>query len=293
MNYAVIVVTCNRVKLLEECVNAILSQSKPVNQVIIVDNDSKDGTEAYLATIDDKRFKVIRSPSNLGGAGGFALAMSAVDLDDNDFVLIIDDDAIIQKEFVSEIEKKMSSDILAYSGTVMEEGKPAVFHRKRITRKNILGDAVSPEEYEKDTFLYDIGSFCGLFVATSLIRQVGLPKSEFFIWHDDTEYCLRFHTLTEILNVNRSILVHKRLPSQSSVDNWRNFYGTRNQLWLLKKYRYRQYLKERIKLKLKIRNVSGSVRKMYSDAIRQAKRNQFGINEKYLPELNRRKENQK
>jgi len=290
MNYAVVVVTCNRVKLLEECVNAILAQIKPANQVIIVDNASKDGTEAYLASLDDRRFKVIRSSSNLGGAGGFALAMSEVDLEDNDFVLIIDDDAIIEKEFVSEIEKKMNADVLAYSGTVMEEGKPAVFHRKRITGKNILGDAVPAEEYEKETFLYDIGSFCGLFVATSIIKQVGLPKSEFFIWHDDTEYCLRFHSLTEILNVNHSVLIHKRLPSQSSVDNWRNFYGTRNQLWLLKKYRYKQYWKERIKLKIKLKNVSGDVRKMYSDAIRQAKHNQFGINEKYLSEWNRRKE---
>lgn len=282
MNYAVVVVTCNRVKLLEECVNAILAQIKPANQVVIVDNASKDGTKAYLATLDDKRFKVIRSSSNLGGAGGFALAMSEVDLEDNDFVLIIDDDAIIESGFVSEIEKKMNSDIFAYSGTVMEEGKPAVFHRKRITRKNILGDAVPAEEYEKETFLYDIGSFCGLFVATSIIKQVGLPKSEFFIWHDDTEYCLRFHPLTEILNVNRSILNHKRKPSQSSVDNWRNFYGTRNQLWLLKKYRYKQYVKERIKLRIKSGKMNEKTKQMYKEAVCAQKKNRFGVNPKYL-----------
>lgn len=151
MNYAVVVVTCNRVKLLEECVNAILAQIKPANQVIIVDNASKDGTEAYLASLDDRRFKVIRSSSNLGGAGGFALAMSEVDLEDNDFVLIIDDDAIIEKEFVSEIEKKMNADVLAYSGTVMEEGKPAVFtgkdNREEYTGRRRSGGRIRKRDF--------------------------------------------------------------------------------------------------------------------------------------------------
>ncbi len=285
MNYAVIVVTCNRVKLLEECVNAILGQTKSANQVIIVNNNSQDTTEDYLSTIKDARFIIKHSKSNLGGSGGFALAMSNVDLENNDYVLIIDDDAIIQSNFVSEIEKNIVPAIHAYSGTVIEDGKPAIFHRKRITTKNILGDAVPLEDYNKDNFLYDIGSFCGLFISTSIIKNIGLPKQEFFIWHDDSEYCLRFHHISKIMNINSSVLIHKRKPGQSSIDNWRNYYGTRNQLWILKKYKYSQYLKELLKINIRLKKEPAykKAKRMYKDAIRDARRNRFGINNLYLP----------
>lgn len=43
-----VVVTYNRKKLLEECVNAVLKQSYPVDKLIIIDNNSTDGTEAFL-----------------------------------------------------------------------------------------------------------------------------------------------------------------------------------------------------------------------------------------------------
>lgn len=42
-----VVVTYNRKKLLEECVNAVLKQSYPVDKLIIIDNNSTDGTEAF------------------------------------------------------------------------------------------------------------------------------------------------------------------------------------------------------------------------------------------------------
>ena len=49
MKFAVVIVTYNRKELLKECIHSVLTQLVPIQQVIIVDNASTDGTETILA----------------------------------------------------------------------------------------------------------------------------------------------------------------------------------------------------------------------------------------------------
>jgi GT2 family glycosyltransferase len=41
-----------------------------------------------------------------------------------------------------------------------------------------------------------------------LVRKVGLPLKEFFIWADDTEYCLRLARFTKLYQVGKSKTKH-------------------------------------------------------------------------------------
>ena len=88
---------------------------------------------------------------------------------------------------------------------------------------------VPESAYEKETFLYDVSTFCGLVLKVSLIRKIGLPKARYFIWFDDTEYCLRFRKYTRILNVCHAELDHRTAPpGNAPAVSWKNFYGFRN-----------------------------------------------------------------
>jgi glycosyltransferase involved in cell wall biosynthesis len=61
---SVIVPTFNRAKLLEETVNAILSQTVQDFELIVVDNLSDDGTEEFVKKIKDDRVRYFRNPNN-------------------------------------------------------------------------------------------------------------------------------------------------------------------------------------------------------------------------------------
>lgn len=61
---SVIVPTYNRLQLLKETVSSILSQTFTGFELIIVDNMSTDGTEAFVKAIDDKRVRYFRNPNN-------------------------------------------------------------------------------------------------------------------------------------------------------------------------------------------------------------------------------------
>lgn len=54
-DYAVVVVTYNRLELLKECLKQVENQTVPAQKIIVVDNASTDGTAEYLREYKGKR----------------------------------------------------------------------------------------------------------------------------------------------------------------------------------------------------------------------------------------------
>jgi len=64
---AIVVLTYNRVHLLEQCVeNVLLRTSSRTTEIVIWNNASTDGTNAYLDSIRDERFHVVPHDRNIG-----------------------------------------------------------------------------------------------------------------------------------------------------------------------------------------------------------------------------------
>ena len=92
----VITVTFNRTVTLKKCIAALLAQSRPVDDIIIVDNHSKPEEREILDEIaaSDERIHVHVLSDNMGGAGGFEAGMRlAVEKYPADWYWIMDDDA--------------------------------------------------------------------------------------------------------------------------------------------------------------------------------------------------------
>ena len=82
-------------------------------------------------------------------------------------------------------------------------------HRRNLSQIGLMSKRCDKRKYEKDCFLCDIASFCGMVIDTNLIRKIGLPHKEYFIWYDDTEYSLRIHEYSRFLVVTKAELNHK------------------------------------------------------------------------------------
>jgi GT2 family glycosyltransferase len=86
---AIVVLTHNRVHLLRQCVENVLSRtSRAAHEIIIWDNASTDGTAAHLGSLEDPRIRVVRSDANVGQNGyarGFRLTSAPylIELDDD------------------------------------------------------------------------------------------------------------------------------------------------------------------------------------------------------------------
>ncbi|PYE18441.1 rhamnopyranosyl-N-acetylglucosaminyl-diphospho-decaprenol beta-1,3/1,4-galactofuranosyltransferase [Williamsia limnetica] len=86
-----VVVTHKRLELLRQSLTILTSQSRPVDHLIVVDNDN-DTAVAELVAAQSIPVTYIGSKHNLGGAGGFALGMLQALALGADWVWCADDD---------------------------------------------------------------------------------------------------------------------------------------------------------------------------------------------------------
>jgi GT2 family glycosyltransferase len=210
-NVVVVLVTHDRPQLLMESLAALRAQSRRPRTVIVVDNASADETRSVLATAD---VEVVRSETNLGGAGGFALGMRRALERGADWLWLMDDDAIPQPgalEALQEHLQGLPDDAAVVCSCVMEFGAIATTHRREFD--GLLGyeRALPRSAYTAQALPVDTASFVGFMVSAAAVRCVGLPRPEFFLSYDDTEYSLRLGRQGYSLwLVPSSVILHKR-----------------------------------------------------------------------------------
>ena len=290
MKLGVVIVTYNRLTLLKECINACINQTKEFEKIYIINNASTDGTNEYLNTLNNiNNLSVFNLEENKGGSGGFYEGLNRIQNEEIDYVLLIDDDAIIDKDFNKNINvemEKKEEKIVAYSGTVKTNNQIQYNHRSHM-KKEFKVISSRPEEYDKPYFDYEIATFCGLFVKKSLIKKIGLPRKDFFIWYDDSEYCLRIAQNGKIRNINNAYLNHKTsIKTKNNELGWKNYYGYRNRIVIYKTYFskfslgiYCFYLKLKIFFAFIKRKKYNA--QLISDALKDGIEENMGKNEKY------------
>lgn len=92
-----LIVTYNRLNLLKECIQAVLHQKMKPTNIIVVNNNSTDGTDNYLKKISNQlsNLKILNLNENLGGAGGFNAGFKYfIQNSSSDYLWLMDDDAI-------------------------------------------------------------------------------------------------------------------------------------------------------------------------------------------------------
>lgn len=193
MKITAVVVTYNRLELLKQCLDALHSQTHPVDEIIVINNCSTDGTDSYLEQIKTTRpeIKSTTLPSNVGGAGGFEAGVAIAVEQGANRVWIMDDDtlptptALERLLAVSESDPRIGftcSRVDWTDGTMHLMNKPLFKgHRRPDTP---IDKVTVPIECNAATFV-------SLLVKREVIVKVGLPIGEYFIWHDDIEYTSR------------------------------------------------------------------------------------------------------
>jgi GT2 family glycosyltransferase len=255
---AAVVVTYNRSRLLLECLDALLRQSRPVDKIILIDNASSDDTSAALESkgyLTHSKIAYTRLNSNTGGAGGFYEGMKKAYESEFDWIWVMDDDAEPYDDALERMEPNFS--IRNIGGvanlTIGLDGLPQPEHRGWLelhSSKQRSHRPIDARDLAKNIEI-TFASFVGLAVHRSAIERVGLPKREFFIKGDDLEYCVRLATLGPLILVPDSKIRHKdgmsanyerrrRFGYESNrvpIDKlWLNYFSLRNSLWIRRQH---------------------------------------------------------
>lgn len=96
-NICAVVVTYNRIKLLKECIDSLRKQTIILDGIIVVNNNSNDGTKEWLALQND--ISAIHQ-ENLGGAGGFYNGIKSAYNKGYNWIWCMDDDCLPDRKSV-------------------------------------------------------------------------------------------------------------------------------------------------------------------------------------------------
>lgn len=234
-----IIVTYNRIDKLKKTLDSYAAQNFLPLYLIVVNNASTDGTKEYLDEWQkvDAGFEkiVITSHINLGGSGGYFLGEKEAISRGADWIMIADDDAYPQDDYLEGMQCYMDSHdmerVSIICGKVLQKGTCLNFHRGVWkSRWAIDFYSFSPEaNYKKKEFYPDFVSYVGIVVKKSALLKVGLVNKDNFIWYDDTEHTYRLSQVGKIICIPKFTIIHDVDDTHDGL-RWKTYYGFRNSL---------------------------------------------------------------
>lgn len=248
---AIIVVTFNRLVLLQEEIESLRNQTFKDAQIVVINNGSTDGTSSWL---EQQKDIITITQDNCGGAGGFFTGMKYVAEHGYKYCWLMDDDVICSPDALQELYNAyqlkpdmgfVCSKVQGIDGCEMNVPYPDC-RRRGTAYQDIF------EYLDRQMVKVKEATFVSVFLSTDIIRECGLPYREYFIWGDDSEYTNRVSDTHPCYLVGTSCVIHKRaiqggLLFETETDPRR----IQNFFYMFRNNNYRQYRNQNWRWKLR------------------------------------------
>lgn len=180
-------------------IDALLRQSAPPLQVVVVDNDS--GPEARRAIRETfPGVQLIENATNKGYSAGMNTGVAALDLDDLDAILLLTHDCVLAETALERLTARLAeaADVGAVGPLLGWRSDPTkVFSAGGDvdTRKWVIGHRQSPVEVEawrgRDPEIVDWLDGSCVVLSKPAREAVGELDEQYFLYYEDVDYGLR------------------------------------------------------------------------------------------------------
>jgi rhamnopyranosyl-N-acetylglucosaminyl-diphospho-decaprenol beta-1,3/1,4-galactofuranosyltransferase len=240
---AAVVVTYNRLILLQECIASLRNQTHKLDDIIVVNNSSTDGTVDWLK--EQKDLTVI-TQDNSGSAGGQFTGIKTAYEKRYDWIWCMDDDCRASLKALSELVDNFQPNTILNS-LVLSKTNP----KSLAFGIYDLSDKIFYKEYSelagKKRIEY-ASLFNGTLFPSEVVKKIGLPIQDLFIKGEEIEY---FHRVRKN-NFNTHTIISSHLVHPPSnvkliktiffnhrfefLDHTKRFYRARNFVYNYKTY---------------------------------------------------------
>jgi GT2 family glycosyltransferase len=185
---AAVVVTFNRIELLKQCIESLRNQTHKLDEILIINNSSTDGTLDWLNLQNDL---TVITQENSGSAGGQFTGIKTAYEKGCDWIWSIDTDIIFEKDALKNLVDSdsfssistgfLSSTIFFNDGNLAHPNIPELEKAYDLLNSLVLHKPIPILS----------ASFGSLLIRREVILKMGYPSKDFYIWGDDAEYTLR------------------------------------------------------------------------------------------------------
>jgi GT2 family glycosyltransferase len=225
---AVVIVTFNRIEELKKTITAVYNQGIDYTNIYIINNNSKDATKATLA-LDYPEINAIHLQNNIASAGGFAKGMEVAYEQGYDWIWLFNDDSRPVKgtleSFINYLQKDSNIGLLKIANT-NENNQAVLLYWNGVRKPKYV--ALSNEIVKTDLITFD-----GCVISRKLIDKIGYCDPFYFMGTYEFDYCLKAKDVGfDIYTLPNGLIEDGKLGGKGGTPPWRQYYNTRNHLWL-------------------------------------------------------------
>lgn len=219
-----VIVTYRRTDILREALLRLKRQTRPVDELIVVDN-SPGGETTSMVTAEFPEVSYLPIPENIGAPGGYAKGMRhALDLG-ADFVWVFNDDNYTEPGALAaclEVALSREGGIVTPWHEIDDRIQRGYFWQR---------GPVAVTEVKMAPYQVDLVLLGAALISRATCEQIGYPRADYFIGFWEWEYCLRAKTAGVQIWVAPEIgVINLAAGSTGSSPPWRLYYQTRNHL---------------------------------------------------------------
>lgn len=233
----VVLVNYNTTKDTLECIESLNKIDYHNYEIIVVDNASSDELTELERLNEKKQIILLHAVGNLGFAGGNNIGIEyAIKTENADYVLMLNNDTVVKKDFLTRLVKEAEADKEAgmICGTILRyEPKDEIWYKggsidlkKAVVKHWGYGQKNEAFTVEKQYVTFATG--CLWLMPKRTLETVGLLTEDYFMYGEDADYCLRFTEKgLKILFVPEAVIWHK-VGRSSKVSDTMQYYMVRN-----------------------------------------------------------------
>ncbi len=240
-----VVVTYNRRELLIRCIEHLKKQTVRLDNIIVVNNGSTDGTAEWLDSQTD--LQVIHQ-ENVGGSGGFYKGIQQAYNDGYDWIWCMDDDVYPEPDCLENLLKQDDEKVGILCPLRKRDGLVFVSEVRRFNLSNPFKSlhtySLKTEDIKgKDCVNIEGIAFEGPLIKREVVKKIGLPNKDLFLLYDDSDYSYRSVLAGYEIRLVTKAVLNKELffanedrVTQVQKGKWKLYYHIRNTVYFNQKY---------------------------------------------------------
>lgn len=241
----IILLNWNQRQLTAECLDSLRSVTYPAFRVLLVDNCSSDDSVSYIRE-HYPEVTVLENQDNMGYSEGNNIGIRYALRESAEYIMLLNNDTVVDPQVVTDLISVAESDPAA--GIVT----PKIYYYDDPQRIWCAGASVDvrngsttrlqAEEIDLDKevepYEVDFASGCAMCLKRAVIEKIGVMDPRFFIYYDETDWCVRAHSAGwKVLYVPSGRIWHKVSAAMGTTSPATDYYMNRNLLLFLAKNR--------------------------------------------------------
>jgi len=241
----VLVVNWNGREHLEACFDTLLAGSYGNARFVLIDNGSEDDSVAFVRERygADARVEVVVCPKNLGWSGGNNVGIERALAAGADYVLLLNNDTAVAADVIEKLVDAAEHDpaVGALAPKMVLFDDPAILNSVGLACSVIgaswdigIGRLDGVRWNDPQPVIGVCGGACLL--RTAVLRKTGLLPSDFGIYLDDLDLCLRiWNAGYEVRSCPQAVVRHKFGATMDQGKRARKKYylNTRNRMYVV------------------------------------------------------------